>query len=82
MKLDALIKIADKNYPDGMILQAHQAKHKRIGDGLAEFIAHELAETFEPGISKRKQIDEAIRAMTRARNDVNVVLNAFLALNN
>jgi hypothetical protein len=78
MKLGSLIKIADTAYPDGMVLQAHQAKGKKVGDGLAEFIANELAETFEPGAKGMAQIDEAIRVMTNARDQVNLVLNAFI----
>lgn len=77
MTLLTLVRIADKVYPEGLILQAAGAG--KVGDGLAEFIVNELEDTYDPDASDKDQINEAVRVMTNARDELNIVLNAFIA---
>jgi hypothetical protein len=48
-----------------------------VGDGLAEFIASELEETFDEEASDDKQLEEAIRVMEIARKDLRNVIEAL-----
>ena len=45
-----------------------------MGDTLALFIAKELEETYDPEASDSAQIEGAMRAMNRAREDVRQVI--------
>jgi len=76
MKLKSLIKIVSKNYPDKLVENAFETG-KPVGDGLAEFIAREIEDTFEPGATSREQIAEANRAMTYALEELQSVVNAL-----
>jgi len=81
MRLDAIIRIADKAYPDGLVGQAYkQIKAKKpvsVGDTLAEFIAREITETYEPTAGTKVQLDEAIRVMETAVREVEAVRSAL-----
>lgn len=46
-------------------------KYSETGDGLAQFIVIEIAETFDPKASTDDQLEEALRVMCRARNQLN-----------
>ena len=77
MTIEQLIAIADSAYPDNMIQQAFDAQKKNkgrkrvtIGDGLAEFIARELTETFDSTASRLAQLQEASRCMYTAQREV------------
>ena len=48
-----------------------------VGDGLAEFIAHELAETFDPKASSLEQLEEAACVMHNARRELVDVAEAL-----
>lgn len=73
MKLEKIIAIVDNAYPDGMIQQAFDAFNRyqelpgedRVGDGLAEFIVRELADTYDPKAPKKDQLAEAVRVMSK-----------------
>ena len=61
MELKQLIAIADSAYPDGLVgLAAHG---EPVGDGLAEFIARELRDTFDESITDSEQFGEAMRVL-------------------
>jgi hypothetical protein len=49
-----------------------------VGDLLADFIAAELAETFDPKAPRAAQLQEAWRVMDRAQRQVGAVADAFL----
>jgi hypothetical protein len=82
MKLSKIIAIADKVYPEGLVGMAFKTKafssKKSVGDGLAEFIARELEDTYDPKASKEDQLEEAKRVMENAWKELNDVYNAFL----
>lgn len=73
LSLMDIIKFANEAYPDNKILEAHKQKFPNVGDGLAEFIARELRETFESGKSRQEQLEKVLRAMTTARRELEAV---------
>jgi len=83
MKLNKIIAIADKVYPDGLIQQAFNlqsdpinwdhSQGRSVGDGLAEFIARELAETYDSKASSLDQLHEAARCIELAKREVTSV---------
>jgi hypothetical protein len=80
MKLKNLIKIIDKAYPDGMVGQAFGKDGTEItspGDTLAEFIAREVTETFDPEAKTTDQLAEALRVMNSAHREVGEVVDAL-----
>lgn len=74
MKLKQLIKIASDYYDDDLILKYHNKPNDNHGDTLAEFIALELADTFDPNASNTQQLDEAVRVIDKAINQLTYVL--------
>lgn len=72
MKLEALIKIASKAYPEDLIFQAFKTK-KPVGDGLAEFIYRELLDTFDSSQTSLEQLQEAEIVLDRAARELNDV---------
>ena len=90
MKLEEIIAIADKAYPDGMVQQAFEAYNRhqetieddRVGDGLAEFIVRELTDTYDGGASKKKQLAEAVRCIDRATEELQAVSKALYRIDN
>lgn len=85
MKFENIIKIADAAYPDGLIQQAFDANKDRgvedelvsVGDGLAEWIARELADTYDSKASSLEQLKEARRVMFRGHTELGGVFHAF-----
>lgn len=80
MGIKELLDRANKGYPDGFLSNYYDAKgnlRDATGDTLAEFIVVELIETFDPDLTEEKQLGEAIRAMERAREDVEGVIRAL-----
>lgn len=73
-----LILLADQAYDtDGLVLQYHDEPTGQHGDGLARFIAIELAETFDADADQDEQLNEAYRVMQQAVDQLNDVLTAF-----
>lgn len=76
MRLKEIIKIADRAYSDGLVLEYFNTR-KPVGDTLAEFIVHELEETYEPRAGTACQLSEACRVMENATEQLNVVYDAL-----
>ncbi|CAK0779616.1 DUF1843 domain-containing protein [Azospirillaceae bacterium] len=74
-KLD-LIMAASAGYPDDLVLQAFKTKD-RVGDGLAEFIANELSETFVDYLSTTEQLKSALTTLVRASEELSAVIVAI-----
>ena len=75
MKINDLIKLAAKAYPDRFVTEYWDFKKSCFdesgsGDTLAKFIAIELSETFESEVSSVDQLIEAIRVMDRAKENL------------
>lgn len=49
------------------------------GDGLAAFVAVELVETFDATLTRERQIEEAVRVLRRAQDDLQRTIDAIEA---
>ena len=83
MTLNRLICRAASGYPDAHVLaywdfaSAKPRSNPQGSDTLAYFVALELAVTFDPEASEDDQVSEAVRAMTRAAQDLQSVICAL-----
>jgi len=83
MKINDIIDVVNKAYGDGLIAAYWDydnscfKENPNGGDGLAEFIAQELYETFDPKASNKEQINTASKALGRAERQM---YNAFMAI--
>ena len=83
MTLNEIITRAASVYPDCWVLQYWDAEkqcavpNKYGGDTLAEFVAWELYETFDPDVSDEEQLDMAIRKMREAAQDLQAIVTAL-----
>lgn len=83
MELNDLISTAASGYPDAQVLEywafagAKPRSNPDGGDTLACFVAMELAETFDPEASTTDQVSEAVRALNRAVEDLQTVIDAI-----
>jgi hypothetical protein len=83
MTLNELVCRAASVYPEGYPLQYWNADKQEPrpnplgGDTLAQFIAHELADTYDEEASDSEQLDKAIRKMREAANDLYAVVTAL-----
>ena len=79
MTLNAIVTRAASVYPDCWVLQYWDMKkqctvdNREGGDTLAQFIARELHETFDPDAPDKEQLDMAIRKMREAAKDLQAV---------
>ena len=78
-----LISRAASVYPDAYVLQywdfdKQEPKANPVGgDTLAQFIAQELADTFDPDAEESKQIAAAVKSVRSAADDLNAVAFAI-----
>ena len=85
MTLDQIIAIAGKASEDdgtvgeNLVERDHQYLDGNFGDGLARFIAAELAETYDPEASTGEQLNEAARLMKAAHDNLFRVWTALVA---
>jgi hypothetical protein len=83
MELREIVEIADEAYGDGLVLDHHDFREKyghadaELGDGLAEFVAVELKETYDPDATTVEQLHEASKVMLRAKYDLGNVAAAL-----
>ena len=83
MTLNEIIARAASVYPDCWVLQYWDTErqcavaNRTGGDTLAEFIAWELYETFDPETGDEEQIDTAIRKMQEAVRGLQSVVSAL-----
>ena len=81
MKLNEMMEIVHKAYPDELTREcwdkAKQRSHGGAGDTLAEFIVREIADTFEEGATDRAQIADAVLVLNRAQSDLDAVAKAL-----
>jgi len=83
MTLGEIISRAASAYPDAYILTYWDQKNQcavpnRVGgDKLAEFIAFELEETYDPDADDKEQLDTAIEKMRSAAADLQSVVAAL-----
>jgi len=84
MKLNELIEIVSAAYPDGLIAVEYwdfrrecPRRNPKGGDTLALFIALELKDTYDADATDEQQIETALRAIARARGDLDAVSTAL-----
>ncbi len=86
MKLTELMKVVSEAYDlDGTVAQCIDDEtgmpldrdKRNVGDTLAEFVACEIAETFDPTAEDAYQLDEAHNRMDSARRQLEQVLTAL-----
>ena len=83
MTLNQLVGRAAAVYPDGQVMEYWDTKKERPrhnrkgGDTLAQFIAFELADTYDPDADDGTQIATAVKAMQTAADDLQTVAQAL-----
>ncbi len=78
MKLSELLSVAGQGYPDtGAYLDAATG-NDYCDDTLALFVVRELRDTFDHNAPVEAQLNEAIRAMRVAKDDLDGVVEALL----
>lgn len=83
MTLNQLVCRAASVYPDGYVLeywdmQRQAPKANPVGgDTLAQFIAQEIADTYDAEASDGEQIAAAVKAMQSAADDLQAVAHAL-----
>ena len=83
MTLNQIICRAASVYPDGFILEYWDMQESQPrdnvtgGDTLAEFVARELNDTFDPEADEATQIATAVRAMQTAADDLQAVAHSL-----
>lgn len=84
MQVNELIRIASAAYPDGLIAEeywdferGHPRKNPDGGDTLAQFIANEISDTYDPDATDRAQIRTVRKALSMARGDLAAVMAAL-----
>ena len=86
MKLNTLLEIVHRAYPEEHTRRCWDAKKQKTrtgtGDSLAEFLVAELVETFDPDASAENQLDAALSAMRWACTELTAVIEALEAARN
>jgi len=84
MKLNELIEIVSAAYPDGLIAVEYwdfkrqcPRRNPKGGDTLALFIALEIKDTYDSDATDEQQLETALRAIERARGDLDTVSEAL-----
>lgn len=81
MKLNVLLEIVHRAYPDEMTRECWDSRRQRArsgsGDTLAEFIVREITDTYAAEATDEAQLDEAMRVMRRACTEVTGVIDAL-----
>ena len=83
MTLNQLVCRASSSYPDAYVLQywdsgIEQPRANQMGgDTLAQFIANELADTYDSDASEEEQVATAVKVMQSAADDLQAVADAL-----
>ena len=83
MTLNGIITRAASVYPDCWILQYWDREQQSVvankdgGDTLAQFIASELYETYDPDADDETQLETAITKMQEAADDLCAIVTAL-----
>ena len=82
MKLLELLNTANQGYPNGYLAEYYDTRtgerKSGSGDTLAQFVVVELTETFDPQADDEAHITEAVRALTRARTDLDRLISVLM----
>ena len=86
MTLNELISKASDAYSDGLIATEYwdfehecPKRNTKGGDTLAQFIANEIADTYDPEASDEQQLEVVLNALSTARGDLEAVSAALVS---
>ena len=86
MKLNELLEIAHRAYPEEHTRLCWDAKKQKVrtgtGDTLAEFVVREIADTFDTDAPEENQLDAALSSMRWACTELTAVIEALEAARN
>ncbi len=86
MKLNKLLEIAHRAYPEEHTRLCWDAKRQKVrtgtGDSLAEFVVREIADTFDADAPEENQLDAALSSMRWACTELTAVIEALEAARN
>ena len=77
LSLEQIIEVVDKAYNPDEQLVLRAFKGEQLGDGLAEFIARELKDTYSDNVAQNP-INEALRVIGMARNQLQEISHALV----
>ena len=81
MKLNELLEIVHRAYPDELTRKCWNREMQRpcggAGDTLAEFIVREIADGYDAKATDRAQVADALLAMHRAQGELAAVAKAL-----
>jgi hypothetical protein len=85
MTLNQLIDKANKGYPDGYLVVYWDFVHECVnekgeGDTLALFIVRELQDTFDRSASDEAQVEEAVRCLRAAQQDLETAVGGLTSV--
>ena len=83
-KLKDILNAANEHYPDRYLSNYFEKKTGEpkmdAGDSLADFIVRELRENFDAAFSGEQQVEQAVQALERAKEDIQTAINGLLGL--
>lgn len=77
MTLNDILDIAADGYYDPALLRQSGKFNDNCGDTLALFLAREIRDVYDESLSSEDQIHIVVRAVERARDDVDAVIKAL-----
>jgi hypothetical protein len=77
MKLETILTIANRSYPDDMIDKYAKNPHRNHGDTLALFIVREITDTYEMGAPDKEQLAQARKCLGMALREMGRVEKAL-----
>lgn len=84
LTLTDLLNGANKHYTESYLSQYFDVKAGRSkrdsGDTLAQFIVRELREVFDSTYSRERQVDTAVKALERAKEDLQSAIDGLQEL--
>lgn len=86
MKLNTLLEIIHRAYPEEHTRRCWDAKKQKVrtgtGDTLAEFVVREIVDTFDADAPEENQLDAALSVMRWACTELTAVIEALEAAGN
>jgi hypothetical protein len=84
LSLGDILNVANKHYTESYLspyFNATTGRSKRgSGDTLAQFIVRELREGFDSAYSRERQVDAAVQALERAKEDLQCAIDGLREL--
>ena len=75
--LERIIQAVSASYGDGEVQAYFSDDAGEHGDTLAQFIARELRETYDPGLTPGESVQRAMSYLDRARYELQTAIDAI-----